>query len=51
MAGYIQQLEQARDAVDAPQASGEAIAQEFERYLRRRGDQPGGGPWRPRDVG
>ncbi|KZE94310.1 hypothetical protein AVP42_01089 [Agromyces sp. NDB4Y10] len=50
MAGYIQQLEQARDAADAPEASGEAIAQEFERYLRRRGDQPGGsGPWRPRD--
>ncbi len=51
MAGYITQLEQARDAVDAPEASGEAIAQEFERYLRRRGDQPGGGPWRPREGG
>ena len=36
------QLEQARDAVDAPEASGEAIAQEFERYLRRRGDGPRG---------
>ena len=35
---YIQQLEQARDTVDSPEASGEAIAQEFERYLRRRGD-------------
>ncbi|WP_232331571.1 PAC2 family protein [Agromyces laixinhei] len=42
MAGYIGQLEQARDAVDAPEASGEAIAQEFERYLRRRGEEPGG---------
>jgi hypothetical protein len=42
MAGYITQLEQARDAVDAPEASGEAIAQEFERYLRRRGEEPGG---------
>ena len=42
MAGYITQLEQARDAVDAPEASGEAIAQEFERYLRRRGDGPEG---------
>ncbi|MFF2274069.1 PAC2 family protein [Agromyces sp. NPDC058136] len=42
MAGYIAQLEQARDAVDAPEASGEAIAQEFERYLRRRGDGPEG---------
>ncbi|MGI9825125.1 proteasome assembly chaperone family protein [Agromyces sp. Marseille-Q5079] len=62
MAGYIAQLEQARDAVDAPEASGEAIAQEFERYLRRRGDGPDGraepprgegphdDPKRPRDV-
>lgn len=38
MAGYIKQLEQARDTVDSPEASGEAIAQEFERYLRKRGD-------------
>lgn len=38
MAGYIRQLEQARDTVDSPEASGEAIAQEFERYLRKRGD-------------
>ena len=53
MAGYITQLEQARDAVDAPEASGEAIAQEFERYLRRRGEGPDGRPdepWRPRDA-
>lgn len=49
MAGYIAQLEQARDAVDAPEASGEAIAQEFERYLRRRGEGPSGEPWKPRD--
>jgi hypothetical protein len=35
MAAYIEQLEQARDTVDSPEASGEAIAQEFERYLRR----------------
>jgi hypothetical protein len=34
MAAYIKQLEQARDTVDSPEASGEAIAQEFERYLR-----------------
>ncbi|MRG58428.1 PAC2 family protein [Agromyces sp. CFH 90414] len=56
MAGYIAQLEQARDAVDAPEASGEAIAKEFERYLRRRGDgradgrpdgRGGDEPWRP----
>jgi hypothetical protein len=50
MASYITQLEQARDAVDAPEASGEAIAMEFERYLRRRGDgRAGDEPWRPRD--
>ena len=30
MASYIAQLEQARDTVDSPEASGEAIAQEFE---------------------
>ncbi|RWZ61321.1 PAC2 family protein [Labedella populi] len=42
MATYIQQLEQARDTVESPDASGEAIAQEFERYLRRRGDKPDG---------
>ncbi len=41
MASYIRQLEQARDTVDSPEASGEAIAQEFERYLRRR--DPGSG--------
>jgi hypothetical protein len=50
MASYIEQLEQARDTVDSPEASGEAIAQEFERYLRRRGDRPDGTagdePWR-----
>ena len=53
MASYIEQLEQARDTVDSPEASGEAIAQEFERYLRRGGDKPDGGaagdePWRPK---
>ncbi|PFG31404.1 PAC2 family protein [Paramicrobacterium agarici] len=34
MAAYIKQLEAARDTVEAPEASGEAIAREFERYLR-----------------
>jgi len=37
MASYIETLERARDTVDAPEASGEAIAEEFERYLKRRG--------------
>jgi proteasome assembly chaperone (PAC2) family protein len=36
IAEYVQQLEQARDTADLPEASGEAIAREFERYLRRR---------------
>lgn len=57
MATYIAQLEQARDTVDSPEASGEAIAQEFERYLRRRdgkAGKEGPGPagsddWRPRE--
>lgn len=52
MAAYIEQLEKARDTVDSPEASGEAIAREFERYLRR-GEGPGRGeqppPWRPGD--
>jgi hypothetical protein len=52
MATYIQQLEQARDTVDSPEASGEAIAEEFEQYLRRNTDGRDGGtageePWRP----
>jgi hypothetical protein len=37
VAEYVRQLEEARDATDLPEASGEAIAKEFERYLRRRG--------------
>jgi hypothetical protein len=49
MAAYIQQLEQARDTVDSPEASGDAIAEEFERYLRRRdkGDRGGSAEERP----
>ncbi len=38
IAEYVQTLEEARDTADLPEASGEAIAQEFERYLRRRTD-------------
>ena len=37
VADYVKQLEDARDATDLPEASGEPIAREFERYLRRRG--------------
>ena len=36
---YVQTLEQARDTADLPEASGDAIAEEFERYLRRRTDE------------
>ena len=36
VADYVHQLEEARDTVDLPEASGEAIAREFERYLKRR---------------
>ncbi|MEC4016701.1 PAC2 family protein [Streptomyces sp. H27-D2] len=43
VAEYVQSLEEARDTAELPEASGEAIAREFERYLRRR-DQPGPGP-------
>jgi len=50
MAGYIEQLEQARDTVDSPEASGEAIAQEFEKYLRKRDGKSGDDPWRPPSV-
>ena len=37
VADYVRQLEEARDTTDLPEATGEAIAREFERYLRRRG--------------
>ena len=41
VAEYVRQLEEAKDTAELPEASGEAIAREFERYLRRR--DPGGG--------
>ena len=36
VAEYVHQLEEAKDTVELPEASGEAIAREFEQYLRRR---------------
>ncbi|GAA0584705.1 PAC2 family protein [Kribbella sandramycini] len=36
VAEYVQSLEEQRDTADLPEASGDAIAAEFERYLRRR---------------
>ncbi|MGA8258195.1 MAG: PAC2 family protein [Nocardioides sp.] len=41
IADYVRALEETRDTTDLPEASGEAIAREFERYLKRRGDDPG----------
>ncbi|MDO4254742.1 MAG: PAC2 family protein [Kocuria sp.] len=36
VAAYVTKLEEAKDTADLPEASGDAIAQEFERFLRRR---------------
>ena len=36
VAEYVSTLEEQQDATELPEASGEAIAAEFERYLRRR---------------
>jgi len=38
VAEYVRSLEEARDTADLPEATGDAIAREFERYLRRRDD-------------
>ena len=41
VAEYVRSLEEAKDTAELPEASGEAIAREFERYLRRRDQGPG----------
>jgi proteasome assembly chaperone (PAC2) family protein len=38
VADYVRSLEEERDTADLPEASGDAIAREFERYLKRRAD-------------
>ena len=38
VAEYVRSLEEERDTADLPEASGDAIAREFERYLKRRND-------------
>jgi proteasome assembly chaperone (PAC2) family protein len=38
VAEYVRSLEESKDTADLPEASGEAIAKEFERYLKRRED-------------
>ncbi len=40
IAEYVRQLERSKDTSELPEATGEAIAREFERYLRRRRDEP-----------
>lgn len=39
VADYVAQLERAQDAAELPAATGDAIAEEFERFLRRRRDE------------
>jgi predicted ATP-grasp superfamily ATP-dependent carboligase len=43
VADYVRTLEQAKDTAELPEASGDAIAKEFERYLRRRDEGPTSG--------
>jgi predicted ATP-grasp superfamily ATP-dependent carboligase len=50
MSSYIAQLEQARDMVDSPEATGESLAQEFERFLRSTDKPPEGSPENPPGV-
>jgi predicted ATP-grasp superfamily ATP-dependent carboligase len=42
VADYVQSLEEAQDTAELPEASGDAIAREFERYLRGRDDDQTG---------
>jgi len=41
IAEYVSELESERATSELPEASGDAIAREFERYLRRRDNNPG----------
>ncbi|MBK6886533.1 MAG: PAC2 family protein [Tetrasphaera sp.] len=41
VADYVEALEQAQDTAELPEASGDAIAREFERYLRGQNPNPG----------
>ena len=38
VAEYVRSLEEERDAADLPEATGDAIARDFERYLKRRAE-------------
>lgn len=39
IAEYVKTLERSRDTSELPEVTGDSIAREFERYLRRQGDQ------------
>ncbi len=39
VADYVRSLEEERDTAELPEATGDAIAHEFERYLKRRGGE------------
>ena len=41
VAEYVRSLEESKDTAELPEASGEAIAREFERYLKRRENPDG----------
>ncbi|MET3963867.1 proteasome assembly chaperone (PAC2) family protein [Marmoricola sp. OAE513] len=43
VAEYVRSLEESKDTADLPEASGDAIARDFERYLKRR-ENPDDGP-------
>jgi len=43
LADYVHSLEEAQDTAELPEASGDAIAREFERYLRLRSQEPPAG--------
>ncbi len=40
LVAYVAELERLKDEWDSPEASGESLAREFQRYLRRDGDGP-----------
>lgn len=50
MSDYVRLLERARDTVDSPAASGDAIAEEFERFLRAEPDDDAEDPDRDGDI-
>lgn len=51
MALYIRRLEEARDATNSPEATGDAIAYEFEKYLRIDTERPKGNDSRAAQTG